>query len=361
MDLGLFLILFFLFPLGQLIRLPLGIPGVSVYIHDLVLVAIWVLLVVGGNLKNIFAQRQSRRIFIFTGIALLSWLINLSKWRGESILGLAYLVRWLALTGPYFAIFKFINHKSKILNLLRFSVLLTAIFGWIQYLFFPDLTHLKYFGWDDHYYRLTGTFLDPNFMGIILVLGLGLEFARKRSDFFRKLFLLVTLAFTYSRSSWLAWLVLLFGWAVKKHRVLRNGRIRQALVWFFVSAIIFYLLPRPVGEGGNLLRTASTRARFQNWQESWQVIKQNPIFGIGFNNYQLAGPGGQKADNSFLLVWATTGIFGLIAFVWLVFGWQPFWLILPLAVHSLFNNSLFYPWVLMLVWGIQGAKRAPAS
>lgn len=336
------LILFLLFPLGQLIKLPLAIAGVSVYFHDLVLAAIWLDLIFSGRVKNIFQTKLAKPIFIFAIIAFLSWLINLSKWGSKSILGLGYLVRWMLLTGVYFALPRIINRKSEILNILRFSLFLTAFLGWGQYLFFPDLRHLKYLGGDDHYYRLTGTFLDPNFMGIILALAFGLE-----KKFLKKLFYLITLFFTYSRSSWLALLVLVVTNVFKK----RNFRFLVFLFSFSILAFSFF--PRPTGEGGNLLRTFSIQSRWRNWRQSWRIIKENPIFGVGFNNYALASPNYQKADNSFLLVWATSGIFGLVAFCWLIFSLRPLQLILPVVVHSFFNNSLFYPWVLVLIWALQ--------
>ncbi|MBU2592687.1 O-antigen ligase family protein [Patescibacteria group bacterium] len=368
-------LLFLFFPFGQLEKLPLGIGGVSIYLHDLVLILLWVWLLVKKRswLEDLKRSGIVNRFGIFAVVAFLSWLIALLKWGfGPSLLGLAYLIRFVLLSGVYFVIWVLVDSgeakAGQVNKLLRGSIFWTAIFGWIQYFFWSDLTHLKYLGWDDHYFRLTGTFLDPNFMGIILVFGLGLEFLRKRPTFFKKLFLLITLAFTYSRSSWLSWLVLLFGWAfyylfVKNFKglfssfanIFSKGLIAgKFALWLMISVIIFFVLPRPAGEGGNLMRTVSTYARFENWQQSWQVIRENPLVGVGFNNYQLASSGNNKADNSFLLVWATAGAIGLIAFLFWVVGLRPLWLIFPIIVHSFFNNSFFYPWVLLLVWAVQG-------
>ena len=35
---------------------------------------------------------------------------------------------------------------------------------------YPDLRNLWYLGWDPHYYRVFATLLDPNYVGILLVL-----------------------------------------------------------------------------------------------------------------------------------------------------------------------------------------------
>ncbi len=388
-------VLFFLLPLGQLQKLPLGISGVSLYIHDLVLVGLWALMLwryvisIRGKKslflykKGFFDRAQNDRVFVpfivFTAIAFLSWLINYFRFGTESLIGLGYWFRWILLAAPLF--FPFLtNRKSQITDHLRKSLIIFALFGLIQYLIFPDLTQLKYFGWDDHYFRLIGTLLDPNFMGILIVIGLGLEFKRVKCSFLRKLFYLITLGFTYSRASWLAWLVLLFSYTVREiftkpikediflvfRTLVRSFKVPVFYFWLIASAIIFILLPRPKGEGGNLARTASISGRLHSYQQAWEIVKESPILGVGFNNYRLAlkqmdfeienieiNNAAAGADNSFLFVWATSGIFGLIAFGWLVFSLRPIWLILPIVVHSFFNNTLFFPWVLIYIWAIQ--------
>lgn len=399
----LILALYLLLPLGQLQKLPLGISNVSVYVHDLVLLLILVCLLghfvistaVEKSLseikKGFFDRAQNDRVFtafiVFTGIALFSWLGNYFTWGKQSLLGLGYLIRWILLSVP---LFLSANHQSRITNYLQKSLMIFALFGILQYILFPDLTQFKYFGWDDHYFRLTGTLLDPNFMGALLVLGLGLEFSNsgfKPFAFGRKLFYLVTLGLTYSRASWLAWLVLLFSYTIRElfsrpikrdiliifRTLIRSFKVPAFYFWLIISAAVFLLLPRPEGEGGDLTRTASISGRFKSYQQAWQIIKKNPVLGVGFNNYRLAvselsnsnlsdfsnlpnlnnNHAGAGADNSFLFVWATTGIFGLLAFVWLVFSWRPVWLILPVVVHAFFNNTLFFPWVLIYLWSLQ--------
>ena len=185
-------LIFALFPFGQLEKLPLGINGVSIYLHDLVLVLVWVWLLIKKRswIEDLKRSKMANRFGIFIAVAFLSWLTALSKWGvGPSIFGLAYLTRFVLLSGVYFAVRVLVDggevRIGQVNKLLRSGIFWTAVFGWIQYFFWPDLTYLKYLGWDDHYFRLTGTFLDPNFMGLVLVLGLGLEFSRKRPTFFK--------------------------------------------------------------------------------------------------------------------------------------------------------------------------------
>lgn len=361
-------IVFFLFPLGQLERLPIEYPGVSIYLHDLILAVIWGYLLIDKKRRQVLVNSPlAKKLWLFIGIAFFSWLVNLPRFGSQSFLGLGYLVRFVLYSGIYFAM---LNIKTQIFGLLNRTLFLTAVLGMVQYLFSPDLRYLKLFGWDDHYFRMTGTFLDPNFFGLIVVMAIGLEIFQKIVNHkpyllnLKVVFYLICLALTYSRASYLAWLVLLIGWTID--RVFAEPIKRDTLYFFriffrpfkifttgcllLVTLLIFYFVPRPSGEGGNLMRTASIIARERNWSQSWEVVKKNWLFGVGFNNYQLVSLGNAKADNSFLLVWATTGILGLVAFLWFLTGLKPWWLIAPVIVHSFFNNTIFYPFVMILIW-----------
>src|SRR5690606_20055337 len=142
------------------------------------------------------------------------------------------------------------------------SIVIAATIGWYQYIFIPDLTILKNLGWDDHLYRLTGSFFDPGFMGIILVVGvfLGirkfLEIGSKQYAFI-SLFLFITLLFTYSRASYVAFLVgiIYFLFNTKKYR-------KYLLVLLFLPLVVI-LLPRRVGKGVKLEREFSINVRIE--------------------------------------------------------------------------------------------------
>src|SRR3989304_8999963 len=71
-----------------------------------------------------------------------------------------YLLRFLAYS-------LLLNIKIDRKYLLFFSSAI-AVFGLAQYILIPDTRFLAVLNWDDHYYRLLSTLLDPNFTGIIL-------------------------------------------------------------------------------------------------------------------------------------------------------------------------------------------------
>lgn len=388
MKLIVFLLYFYLalFPFGQLVRLPFPIPEVNLYLTDIAVAGLglsWL----GWRLikkRKFNAPPLSRPIFLFVGAAFLSLAVNSPfrvNFQGEPLLsgrevGVAglYLIRWVFYAGIYFVVFDLAkeikNLKLEITNLLIGAGIAAAVFGLIQYLFLPDTRFLESFGWDPHYYRLLGTFLDPGFLGAILVLALSLLTVKLWS--WEKLswwlvawpILYLGLALTYSRASFLAYLGTMgvISWAKKSPKFFLGVLV--------AGVITVLLLPRPGGEGVRLERESTIKFRIINWQQSLTIAKDHPILGVGFNAYRYAqrkygfleekyqiSHAGAGADSSFLFVLATSGILGLLAYLWL-------WLTIirsansiiilasttALLIHSLFLNSLFYPWIMAWLW-----------
>lgn len=372
----LLIFLFWLLPLGQLERIPLGIPGVGVYLHEIViagLVGFWAWDLASSK-KKITLSALEKAILAILGSFVFSWAINIYRWKEESWFGFLYIVRW----GMYACLYSVVKYYSKLdkklLSFVKRGLLLAGfwflIFGIIQYLVLPDLTWLFYFGWDDHYYRLTGTLLDPSYTGLFLaVLILYLLKEVKKRDFFYCLYLLLAitaLLLTYSRSSYLAFLSGIFWLLHNKKSIWRSFLLGGLLLSFLLLAVL--ILPKPGGEGVNLARTTTIYSRIGSWRQSLIIFSKNPLFGIGFNNYRVASKefgflseegwrshhAGAGVENSFLLILATSGVLGGASFLRLILLYvrekKKLYLILPIIVHSLFNNSLFYPWIMILWW-----------
>jgi hypothetical protein len=261
---------------------------------------------------------------------------------------------------------KALLNQEKLLSALLAVFITTAIIGWLQYFWLPDLRDLKYLGWDDHLYRLTGSFLDPGFTGLILTFGVLLSVCKYKE--YKKLsflsiaaFLAFTVAFTYSRASYLALaagLLFLFRGSIKRY-------VLSAAIVFLLVVV---MLPRPEGYGVRLERTHSIIAKAENYTKTSQIIDRYPLFGVGYNNLcaerTLSGEDSETfgkhscsgVDSSLLFVLATTGIVGLMTF--LVFVKTALKntvgkhkelfvaVVVALAVHSLFLNSIFYAWVM---------------
>ncbi len=365
----LILLFLILFPFGQVIRLNLYFFGTRISIHPLDLVAGASLFYLIGKLKKpkIFGQ-----ITAFLFAAAFSYFFSFVIFKSNKFyIGGLYLLRLLAYTGLFLLVFKVVSKKKKLKEVLFNSLILvsiaTAIFGWIQYFLYPDITTFVIWGWDDHLYRLLGTFLDPGFISIILVFGFLLSLVKYLKTKNNRLipllvFFLLTIAFTYARSGYLA---LLLGTTIVFW--FKKG-IKLILPVVLVFLLIIFLLPRPGGEGVKLERLHSIYSRFENYSETIEIFKTSPLFGVGYNNLCLArqiylgtadfsSHSCSGSDSSLLFVLVTTGVVGFLIFVNLIFEsvknvdrsiyGQAFLACLgALLLHSFFVNSLFYPWVM---------------
>lgn len=331
-------LLFLILPFGQLER----IPGSPVYLHDLV-----ILLLIIINLKFL---KFSRPIWLFVAACLLSLIINLFRFSFLEILfSSLYLIRWLA----YACLLPIFKHQR--LNLkpwLKYFCLALAVFGLLQYLFVPDTRFLASLNWDDHYYRLISTVFDPNFLGLIFVLGLILF----KLQILPSLILFVALLLTYSRSSYLALI------SVGFYIALLKKKFKIFIFAFLVLIFTLYLLPRPGGEGVKLERWFSVEQRLANYREGVRLWRQAPVFGLGFNTLRyyrndLTSHAAAGLDSSLLFILASAGVLGSLAYLnWLKSLW-PVSLLVKLSlvavlVHSLFQNSLFYPLIMIWLWSV---------
>ncbi len=387
----LLLVLIYLFPLGQLARFQLP-NNISFTVNDILIGVVFLVWVIQIVLLRINILKQQKSILIFVGVGLGSLLLN-SLWLNQSqlLISFSYLLRWVAYASVYFMISGQSQHsKKQLLLAMGISGFITVLIGYIQYFYYPNLRNLYYLGWDDHLYRLFSSFLDPNFAGayfallFLFVAAFALYFFEKKQKneaIFLGIFSVITLLalfLTYSRS---AFITLIISTTVF---FLLKGQ-KKFIVVVFVAFLIFVALISKnfYIENINLFRMASSEARIESAKSALVIIQKNPLIGVGFNAYRYAqirygyrisveSHADAGTDNSFLFVLATTGIVGLIAYlyIWYTITKKTYSayrtqqnntlkqtlsaLILAslagLFVDSLFINSLFYPLLMEWMW-----------
>lgn len=368
---NIFIFLFLVvFPFGQLIRFNLNLAGISVPLLPLDIIA-----GCAGIYAIIYKLKKPeifRHLSFFLSIAAFSFVFSIIIFKSAYLIyGLFYLIRISAYLYFFVYVWNFAKKSLANKNLLTNSLLgitvASAIFGWIQFFMIPDIKALFVYGWDMHMFRLVGTFLDPTFLGLILVFGLIIAMYRYIDTKDKRLigiivFLLISLAFTYSRASYLAFAVGIgvFG--------LAKNKFKKIILVLLGLALLVFLLPTAKNHSIELTRTFSVIARFDNYKETLKIVKELPLFGVGFNNMCLARNiyiGSESfashacsgSDSSLLFIFATTGIVGLLVFFGLILNifqkiksLPNFKILLAvgaaLFVHSVFSNSLFYPWVI---------------
>ena len=167
------------------------------------------------------------------------------------------------------------------------------------------------------FYRVRGVgeINDPNDLGQILVCEIPLLFLfwRSKKRIRNLAFVIVPVSalcygiyLTHSRGALLALLVVVLVAARRRIGTLPAGVIAAAL---FAGAMALHFT------GGRAISAGAGAGREELWGESLQILKFNPIFGIGLG--QLPGYIGHTAHNSIVVCATELGFFGL--FFWTLF------------------------------------------
>ncbi|MDP4009877.1 MAG: O-antigen ligase family protein [Candidatus Shapirobacteria bacterium] len=353
------IILFFsiiVFFFGQLLRINIG--SINFPLFDIALFLLFLL--------NIFYQIKYKKLKIknhyflaFLVIAWLSFLINHFLYDFNLLKPSLYLLL-LTILLSFFIIPIHPNLISpKVRYFFSLSLIANIVFGLIQYFIWPNFTYFDASNWDPHLYRLVSTFFDPTFTGLIYLFFIIYVYLSKKFPY-KNLILIISyfaMVLTYSRSTFLAF-ILVFAFISFK---LKNLKI--FIFSFVLIATTIILLPRMPGEGTKLERSSSIKAKIENYKEGINVFTKSPLLGVGYNNlfyirnstnplsHSISG-----FDSSLLTILTTTGIFGLVFFILGIY--KKFItseliqqsILIAVLFHSLFANSLLYPWVLFFIF-----------
>jgi len=235
------------------------------------------------------------------------------------------------------------------------------------------------------------SFFDPNFAGAFFVLFFFLclyqieQFHQNKMRIsllmaiIISIFTVVAIYLTYSRSA-----LVMLTVAVVFYLMLINKKRLIIISIFFMIVFVFAAPKSFQTEGTDLLRTVSTEARLQSAEQGLSIFEKNPVLGVGFNAYRYAlnhyeglntqywqtTHSGAGTDNSFIFVLATTGIFGLLAYLYLLYKIFQLGIInikknkhyaillivsvVGIGVDSMFINSLFYVFIMEWLWILAG-------
>lgn len=218
----------------------------------------------------------------------------------------------------YFLIATLVSTHRKLkftVNLIVIATVLLAISGFIQYFTGKGL------GGQETYegrIQAVGIFSDPNDLGLALVVVLPFFYLKltEASPLWQKPLALIGLAIimyalflTQSRGGILALGVLLILLLVR-----RVGKAVGLAAGGVVFLAIFALAPRM-----NTISTeeASAHGRVEAWSIGLNMLQSYPLFGIGAHNFTEYHF--RTAHNSFVLCAAELGLFGLLAWVMLIY------------------------------------------
>ena len=261
---------------------------------------------------------------------------------------------------------------------------------------------------------MSSTFSDANAFGAYLlpVFGLVVYFLftaiRNKSwisagllAFFLVL-LLVCLRWTYSRSSWIGFLVILFVIVLlDRRKVLFLGALFLIFIFIFLPSLNkvrnlyllnnIYTAPK-IGQNAfptfinyyfnipNLIKQGGSE-RYFFWKKAVSIIRSSPVYGTGLNTYSriiMRNPDRTTwwyAHNCYLQLAAETGLAGLACFLWMLFvllrhglnyckqikDWWPLAILqgsvsglFGFLVQSFFDNTFYTVQLGVLMWLIFG-------
>ncbi len=388
-DLSFVLLVFLLCTicLGQLTRFSLF--GITLYAQDILLIVAFLSSVIinPGTFTNILKKIclfcVSNKLIMAMGLwILVGWGIALSK-SSLSLMAVLTTLRLVFYSLSTATLFSNLS-KSKlwVSTGIFFTSFLMSILGIFQYLLLPDVRFLQIYGFDDHYYRLIGPLLDPNFAGLIVIIGWLFwqkiqpnilnwlkqqklkSFASTMLSFLVEITLATALAMTFSRSSWLAFILVSIFLLISK-------KLNWKLVTnFFLKTVIVFciviILPKPTGEGVVITRTSTIKARAELGQElvkDWKPIEW--IFGKGLFNVRLQNYSSQslvpntawQPDNILLQIMGSLGLIGSLLVALLAYQRRRELMELSITtqalfvaifIHAQFNNSFFQPQIWLL-------------
>ena len=381
--LKLILPLFFIcFALGEISKIRFsGAISVGLFDITVVLLSIYYLKKIRRN-----QFRLKIPIIIFILASVFSLIINVLSFEPSQLfVGSLYLVRFVAYTGIYFVAASLTPlGKKYTLKFMTISGVFILLLGYIQYFLYPSLKNLFYLGWDEHMYRMVSSYLDPNFAGVIFVLLFIFFYVFQRQLFPKKYISILVLSatfisiiLTYSRGALLMFVVSALIYSIlKKNYKIIFAAIGSLLIVFIILSPRFYI------ENTNLLRTFTLGQRVESIRQGLYIAKENPL-GVGYNTFRYArenygfadtsafGPShaGAGVDNSLVLILATAGIPGFLAYLYLIFRMfglginnlkrndMAIVLIVSLGgllVNSMLINSLLYSFIMAWIFLIAG-------
>ena len=364
----LILINLLLFSSGQIATITRN-GGLNIYLFDIFLIisnfVIFGYLMKRGKFKINFPL-LSFILFILFSLFVTIFQIYYFDFLSQFLI-LSYLVRFSSYF--FFGYFIYLLVLNKLITKDTLKRILTINFWFLtslnalQLIFLNNLSELATFGWDPHINRLTGSFLDPNFMAFYLCLYFILNKYFLQNKYIEYL-TIISIFLTVSRNGILTFLIVL---------ILSTKLTIKKFVYFFIILILLLMFVPQISNRFTQFSDSndSSYQRLISWNEGLKVANFSNFWGVGFNNYrnsaqfykinsgqELIKNSANSVDSSLLFILITTGVFGLVIFVIHLFSftfqnkliWQNIVLLVGLLFNSLFINSMFYPQTCLLLY-----------
>lgn len=305
-----------------------------------------IVLVFGYALWVLEARRAGAkpvRFFSATTIPALGILFTsiLSIFQSEDVqLSLFSMVQLLEFFLTYFYLVNHLKTKQDMLFFIQalmggmFAESLLMIWQWFTgtYFWFVGIEAVVY----ENPRRVCGTFGNPNVAGgvvsgfLALACAMIWAFPKRAQKVFAIMCFVVgciALISTSSRASWSGFLAAFLAFIFMAFW--RGWVQRRTLMWMLIATVIIGLSFYPlIYDRLTLDDGGSAESRPKMARLAWNVIRAHPWLGVGTNNYALVAADYYTSDvgylgyviyssvhNKYLLMWAETGLFGLLFYI----------------------------------------------
>lgn len=314
-----------------------GLPGLGISITTILLAGLYIFWI--AKIINTPAEQRTTRLgaVLPSGLYLIAVIVSATGALDHQAI---FFEGFLLVQNIFLLIYLVNNTRTRqqvnfILSVLMFITLLQSllmIYQYFTHFTFEFLTIKTRVIISDSYTRVGGTFGHPNTAGaafpILLLTFLGLSFSKVDTQlkmFARLTFILgcAALVFTFSRGGWLSLALMSSVFTLIS---LKNGWLRVNYLFILAAPgfVFFSLFSQPIIKRLTQTDTAAIEGRLPLNDMAFQMIADNPLFGVGANNFGLVVPsyaadfGGiwlNTVHNKYLLVWSETGIIGLVCFL----------------------------------------------
>lgn len=336
------------------------------YISSVIIFICFVFLLI--NQKDSKYIKIKKSVFYLPITLFLAWAILSSSWAINSYESYSLWLKLFAASSMFLLVLNSINSKYQfelILKVIFLSAVIISLVGISQYLFDIELIRQAV--------SPASTFGNKNtashFIVLTLPLGIGLFLyttnqKEKYIYILGVLIILIYLFYTKTRAGWLAvgveFLVLLIFIILDKIKNKTNFKLKNQVPIFILLAFVLIAIANLTNKKIDFTANVSSifseatiseegNARIQSWVNTLEIIKDNPIIGVGlgnwFINYPLyhnkAAQGRlfnensqlRYAHNDYLETLAELGIIGFVLILWMLY------LVLKCIYSVIFNNN----------------------
>lgn len=319
--------------------IPLPVGGLKLTFLDASLSAvllIWILKLLARPEDRFISSPLDWLILLFIGLALTSFIIGISYTSGQLV---RFFLKTINSILFFFTVVNCVREKRQLEQVVKAIILggfLAAAIALVLYLLnttiairlletlgivgYPTGSGVLRYIAGTKTLRATGTSIDPNVLGGMLFLVLGVTVTqlfgsspllKRRFLFVITAVLLVSLVLTFSRGSWVGALA----------AILFAATLRYRKIWLLVAVLVIILFALPQAniifqrmESGITFQDQAAQMRLGEYKDALRLIQLYPWFGVGFGEAPSIDIYA-AASSIYLLMAEQMGLIGLSVFL----------------------------------------------